>query len=201
MYKLIFSPASPYVRKVRLAAFVAGLDTKLELVTEDNKDENEVIRSQNPLRKIPILKKPDGDCLFDSRVIIDHFNREGGGLIPKSGKERDIILTRSALAEGLIDASLLVVYSQRYAGGETPSKIWLDLQIGKIDSTLDFLETDLVNWSSPSGFNAANIGLGVALGYLSFRSVRDWNTKRPFLEEWYNDVALKLPGFNETVPN
>ena len=201
MYKLIFSPASPYVRKVRLAAFVAGLDTKLELVTEDNKDENELIRSQNPLRKIPILKKPDGDCLFDSRVIIDHFNREGGGLIPKSGKERDIILTRSALAEGLIDASLLVVYSQRYAGGETPSKIWLDLQIGKIDSTLDFLETDLVNWSSPSGFNAANIGLGVALGYLSFRSVRDWNTKRPFLEEWYNDVALKLPGFNETVPN
>ena len=201
MYKLIFSPASPYVRKVRLAAFVAGLDTKLELVTENNKDENELIRSQNPLGKIPILKKPDGDCLFDSRVIIDHFNREGGGLIPKSGKERDIILTRSALAEGLIDASLLVVYSQRYAGGETPSKIWLDLQIGKIDSTLDFLETDLVNWSSPSGFNAANIGLGVALGYLSFRSVRDWNTKRPFLEEWYNDVALKLPGFNETVPN
>ena len=57
MYKLTFSPASPYVRKVRLAAFVAGLDTKLELVTEDNKDENEVIRSQNPLRKIPILKK------------------------------------------------------------------------------------------------------------------------------------------------
>ena len=201
MYKLIFSPASPYVRKIRLAAFAAGLDTKIELVTEDNKDENELIRSQNPLGKIPILKKPDGDCLFDSRVIIDHFNREGGGLIPKSGKERDIILTRSALAEGLIDASLLVVYSQRYAGGETPSKIWLDLQIGKIDSTLDFLETDLVNWSSPSGFNAANIGLGVALGYLSYRSVRDWNTKRPFLEEWYNDVALKLPGFNETVPN
>ena len=201
MYKLIFSPASPYVRKVRLAAFTAGLDKKIELVTEDNKDENEVIRSQNPLGKIPILKKPDGDCLFDSRVIIDHFNREGDGLIPKSGKDRDIILTRSALAEGLIDASLLVVYSQRYAGGETPSKIWLDLQIGKIDNTLDFLETDLVNWSNPSGFNAANIGLGVALGYLTFRNVRDWKNKRPVLLEWYNNVALKLAGFNETVPN
>ena len=184
-----------------MAAFAAGLDARIELVTEDNKDENELIRSQNPLGKIPILKKPDGDCLFDSRVIIDHFNREGGGLIPKSGKQRDIILTRSALAEGLIDASLLVVYSQRYAGGETPSKTWLDLQIGKIDSTLDFLETDLVNWSSPSGFNAANIGLGVALGYLTFRNVRDWNTKRPFLKKWYNNVALKLPGFNDTVPN
>ncbi len=201
MYKLIFSPASPYVRKVRLAAFAAGLDAKIELVTEDNKEENETIRSKNPLRKIPILKKPDGDCLFDSRVIIDHFNREGGGLIPQSGKERDIILTRSALAEGLIDASLLVVYSHRYAGGETPSKTWLDLQIGKIDNTLDFLETDLINWSKPSGFNAANIGLGVALGYLTFRNVRDWKTKRPLLQEWYNNVALKLPGFNETVPN
>ena len=69
MYKLIFSPASPYVRKIRLAAFAAGLDARIELVTEDNKDENELIRSQNPLGKIPILKKPDGDCLFDSRVI------------------------------------------------------------------------------------------------------------------------------------
>ena len=36
MYKLIFSPASPYVRKVRLAAFAAGLDSKIELVTDDN---------------------------------------------------------------------------------------------------------------------------------------------------------------------
>lgn len=195
MYKLTFSPASPYVRKVMLAAFRSGLDKKLELLTDDND-----IRNQNPLGKIPIIEKPDGDCLFDSRVIIDHFNREGGGLIPVSGKDRDIVLTRSALAEGIIDASLLVVYSDRYAGGEVPSKMWLDMQIEKIDKSLDFLELDVVNWSNPLEFDAANIGLAAALGYLTFRNVRDWKTNRPNIQKWYEDVAFKLPGFNETMP-
>ena len=195
MYKLTFSPASPYVRKVMLAAFRSGLDKKLELLTDDND-----IRNQNPLGKIPIVEKPDGDYLFDSRVIIDHFNRESGGLIPVSGKDRDIVLTRSALAEGIIDASLLVVYSDRYAGGEVPSKMWLDMQIEKIDKSLDFLELDVVNWSNPLGFDAANIGLAAALGYLTFRNVRDWKTNRPNIQKWYEDVAFKLPGFNETMP-
>ena len=35
MYKLTFSPASPYVRKVMLAAFRSGLDKQLELLTDD----------------------------------------------------------------------------------------------------------------------------------------------------------------------
>ena len=200
MYKLSFSPASPYVRKVRMAAFKAGLDSQLGLITADTQDENDIIRSHNPLGKIPIVQKPDGSYLYDSRVIVDHFSRIGGGLIPESGNDRDTVLTRSALAEGLIDASLLIVYSDRYSGNETPSKIWLDLQIGKIDRTLDFLETDLINWSSPSGFDAANIGLAAALGYLSFREVRDWRTGRPKMQEWFTNVASNLPGFNETIP-
>lgn len=200
MYKLSFSPASPYVRKVRMAAFNSGLDSQLELVTANTQDEKDSLRQQNPLGKIPIVTKPDGTYLFDSRVIIDHFNRIGGNLIPENGDERDIVLTRAALSEGLIDASLLIVYSSRYSNGEIPSQIWLDLQIGKIDSTLNFLETDIVNWVNPAGFHAANIGLASALGYLIFREVRDWRTNRPNLQNWYDNVASSLPGFNETKP-
>jgi hypothetical protein len=100
----------------------------------------------------------------------------------------------------MIDASLLVVYSERYAGGEVPSKVWLDLQIGKIDRTLDFIEKDINNWSNPSGFDAANIGLGAALGYMTFRKVRVWENNRPQLKAWYQDIAHKLPGFLDTVP-
>ena len=200
MYKLSFSPASPYVRKVRMAAFKAGLDKKLELITANTQDEKDDIRSLNPLGKIPIVTKPDGSSLFDSRVIIDHFNRVGGGLIPDNGDDRDTVLTRAALVEGLIDASLLIVYSDRYAGGETPSKVWADLQKGKIDRTLDFLENDLTNWSNPIGFDIANIGLATALGYLTFREVRDWKTNRPKMQEWYQNIGSNLPGFDETKP-
>ena len=200
MYKLSFSPASPYVRKVRMAAFKAGMDKKLELITANTQDEKDDIRNLNPLGKIPIVTKPDGSSLFDSRVIIDHFNRVGGGLIPDNGDDRDTVLTRAALVEGLIDASLLIVYSDRYAGGETPSKVWADLQKGKIDRTLDFLENDLTNWTNPIGFDIANIGLATALGYLTFREVRDWKTNRPKMQEWYQNIGSNLPGFDETKP-
>ena len=194
MYKLSFSPASPYVRKVRMAAFKAGMDKKLELITANTQDEKDDIRNLNPLGKIPIVTKPDGSSLFDSRVIIDHFNRVGGGLIPDNGDDRDTVLTRAALVEGLIDASLLIVYSDRYAGGETPSKVWADLQKGKIDRTLDFLENDLTNWSNPIGFDLANIGLVTALGYLTFREVRDWKTNRPKMQEWYQNIGKSITG-------
>ena len=199
MFKLTFSPASPYVRKVLLSAYRAGIQDELELV-EAGSENDTLLRGKNPLGKIPVLQKPDGDFLFDSRVIVDHLNKFGGGLIPENGSERDIILSRSALAEGLTDASLLVVYSKRYAGGETPSKLWLDLQLGKIDKTLDFLEIDIINWSNPKGFDAANIALSTALDYMSFRNVRDWKSNRPKISQWFNNVSLKLLGFTETAP-
>jgi glutathione S-transferase len=182
-----------------LSAYRAGIEKQIELVTPDSQDDS-LLRSQNPLGKIPVLQKPDGSFLFDSRVIIDYFNRLGGGLIPMDGPERDIVLSRSAMAEGLIDASLLVVYSDRYSGGEVPSKVWLELQLGKIDTTLNFLEKDILNWSNPSGFDAANIGLGSALAYMSFRNVREWKTDRPKLQKWFDNIAYNLPGFSQTAP-
>ena len=199
MFKLTFSPASPYVRKVILSAYRAGIQDELELV-EAGSESDTLLRSQNPLGKIPVLQKPDGDFLFDSRVIVDYISKLGGGLIPEYGSEKELILTRSALAEGLTDASLLVVYSERYSGGETPSKLWLDLQLGKIDRTLDFLETNIINWSNPVGFDAANISLTTALDYMSFRNVRDWRLNRPKISQWFDVVSQKLPGFAKTAP-
>ena len=199
MFKLTFSPASPYVRKVILSAYRAGIQDELELV-EAGSESDSLLRSQNPLGKIPVLQKPDGDFLFDSRVIVEHISKLGGGLIPENGSEKDLVLTRSALAEGLTDASLLVVYSERYSGGETPSKLWLDLQLGKINRTLDFLETDIINWSNPVGFDAANIALATALDYMSFRNVTNWRINRSKISQWFDVVSLKLPGFAKTAP-
>ena len=199
MFKLTFSPASPYVRKVILSAYRAGIQDELELVEAGSKSDS-LLRSQNPLGKIPVLQKPDGDFLFDSRVIVEHISKLGGGLIPENGSEKDLVLTRSALAEGLTDASLLVVYSERYSGGETPSKLWLDLQLGKINRTLDFLETDIINWSNPVGFDAANIALVTALDYMSFRNVTNWRINRSKISQWFDVVSLKLPGFAKTAP-
>ena len=197
MYQLTFSPVSPYVRKVRLASYLTGISHEIDLVNAQS-NVFEVIKSKNPLAKIPVLIKEDGDYLFDSRVIIDFFNRKKGILIPE--KQRDLILTRCALSEGIIDAALLFVYSTRYAGDKEPSKVWQELQLSKIKNSLTFLNKDISNWNFENKINASHIGLIVALDYLSFRKVFDWKKDLKNLIDWHKNIKKGLPGYIDTFP-
>ena len=197
MYQLTFSPISPYVRKVRLASYFIGISQQIELVNPES-DTFQKIKSKNTLSKIPVLIKENGDYLFDSRVIIDFFNRQKGILIPE--KERDLVLTRCALSEGIIDAALLFVYSIRYAGEKEPSKVWQDLQIDKIKNSLTFLNKDISNWNFQNKMNASHIGLIVALDYLSFRKVFDWKKDLKNLIDWHKNISKELPGYIDTFP-
>ena len=197
MYKLTFSPISPYVRKVRLASYLVGISDQIDLVNAQS-DIFEEIKSKNPLAKIPVLIKENRDYLFDSRVIIDFFNRKKSILIPE--KERDLVLTRCALSEGIIDAALLFVYSTRYAGGKDPSKVWQELQLGKIKNSLNFLNQDISNWKCQNNLNASHVGLIVALDYLTFRKIFQWQNNLNNLIDWHENIKKELPGYIETFP-
>ena len=48
MLKLTFSPASPYVRKVLLSAYRAGIQDEIELV-DAGTEYDKLLRSKNPL--------------------------------------------------------------------------------------------------------------------------------------------------------
>ena len=197
MYQLTFSPVSPYVRKVRLASYLSGISDQIDLVSPESKVFEE-IKSKNPLAKIPVLIKENGDYLFDSRVIIDFFNRQNGLLIPE--QERDLVLTRSALSEGIMDAALLFVYSSRYAGGKEPSKVWQELQLSKIKNSLTFINKDISNWKFQTKFNVSHIGLIVALDYLDFRNVFQWKNDLKNLMDWHEKIKYELPGYTDTFP-
>src|SRR5579883_607108 len=115
MMKLMYAPASPFVRKVRAAAAELGLDREIELVMTEvvpGKPNLAYGAGYNPLRKIPALALEDGTVIFDSTVICEYLDaRAGGGkLIPASGAERWRVLTRHALAQGMCDAAVLLRY-------------------------------------------------------------------------------------------
>ena len=200
MHKLTFSQASPYVRKVMLASFFIGINQEILLINQTEDDYNK-LRSQNPLGKIPILMKPNGQCLFDSRVIIEYFNSIKDGLFPNNQEDKDIILTKTALSEGITDAGLLYVYSSRYAGEAKPSKIWQDLQISKINDSLSFIDNEISNWDTRSKIYISDIGLIVALDYLNFRKIFNWKNKYNNISGWHDNLKNKLPGYFETYPS
>ena len=118
--KLLYSPFSPFVRKVMIVAIEHGLDGKIEKVTEATNPSvpNPNIAKHNPLMKIPALVTDDGLELIESKVIVQYLDSLGGGkLIPASGKARWKALRTEAIADGLADAGILVRYevAMRYA--------------------------------------------------------------------------------------
>ena len=104
---------SPFGRKVRMALEVLGLADRVTMVPANPLDENDTLRQQNPLGKMPCLVCPDGSTVYDSGVIIEYLQELSGGkrLLPVRGSARYKALTRARLADGIMDASILVVYT------------------------------------------------------------------------------------------
>ena len=74
--KLHWSPRSPFVRKVMIAAHEIGIVARLECVRSVaamTRPHLELMRD-NPLSKIPTLVRDDGVVLYDSRVICEYFD-------------------------------------------------------------------------------------------------------------------------------
>ncbi len=132
-------PPSPFARKCFLAASVLGLSGEIKLEKADPNDASDSLRAQNPLGKIPALVLEDGSTLFDSRVIVEYLDHRAGGgkIIPQEPKARFAALRLQALADGMTDAQILLVYEGRFRPPEHHVKKWTDYQADKIKRGFD----------------------------------------------------------------
>ena len=142
MLTLRFSPSSPFVRKIRIAASVLGLEKDIKAEPAETTSTSDTVRQQNPLGKIPTLVLEDGSTLFDSRVILEYLDHRAGGgrIIPKDASARFAALRLQALADGILDASILQVYEGRWRPAERHEPKWVEHQAGKVARGLAALE-------------------------------------------------------------
>ena len=202
--KLIGSPASPYVRKVRIVMAEKKLD--YQFVLEDVWAADTSIFDSNPLGKVPCLVMEGGEALFDSRVIVEYLDTLSpvGKLIPPLGRERAETKTWEALADGLLDAALAArmetIWPHRTA--EQRSQAWIDRQLDKIQRALTAMSRGLGDKPFCSGihFSLADVAVGSALAYLDFRFPQlDWRTDNPNLQRLLEKLAQRQ-SFIDTVP-
>ncbi len=195
------SPASPYARKVRIAADLLGLSGKIELRDVDLNDPADSIRVQNPLGKIPALILADGTVYYDSRVIVEYLDHLSGGghIVPRDTKARFEALRLQALCDGLLDACLLLVYEGRYRPPEMHVQSWLDRQSDKVARGLAVLEAAPPALQPSIGLpNVGQITLACLLGYRDLRFAGTWRKEYPRLVAWFDDFAAQVPAFNAT---
>lgn len=193
------STSSPFGRKVTMASQILGLFDRIRIEPAQTMDPNDTIRSQNPLGKIPILI--DGDrTLYDSVVILEYLDMLAGGgrIIPPEPGPRFAALTLQALADGILDASILRVYEVRYRPEERRHPDWVDYQAGKVARALAALEAEppLIDT-----LHVGNITLASALGYLDFRFGGEWRRDHPALVAWLDEFAERTPAFAATTPS
>src|SRR5262245_66078584 len=97
------APASPFGRKVRIAASLLGLDTDITIEPTDTMNPYDSLRQQNPVGKIPVLIAEDGTTLFDPRVIVEYLDQRagGGGVTPGEPYALYTYLTLHSLIGGV----------------------------------------------------------------------------------------------------
>lgn len=198
--KLLYSPFSPFVRKVMASAHHLGLADQIDLLerTVNPLERKADIEPYNPLGKIPAVVLEDGTTLIDSRTICEYFDslKPEGGLFPKNAA-RWAALRVHALADGLIEAALLV----RIETGVRPEPLqwpdWCAGQTGKIKATIAALEQEVGNFGSAIDIGA--ITVGCALGYLDFRLPHySWRADAPHLADWWAEFS-QLPIMAKTA--
>jgi glutathione S-transferase len=201
--KLIGSLTSPYVRKVRIVMVEKKLDFQLAL--EDVWATDALLKA-NPLGKVPCLVMEGGEAVFDSRVIVEYLDTLSpvGKLIPPAGRERIEVRTWEALADGVLDASILARLELTW-GGRTEaqrSQAWVDRQMSRVHAALAAMSRGLGErpWCMGNQFTLADIAVGCALGYLNFRfpSIA-WRDSYANLARLHEKLAVRQ-SFIDTLP-
>ena len=200
--KLLYSPLSPFVRKVMIVAIENKLDGKIEKITSATNPSvpNPEIAKHNPLMKIPALVTDDGLELIESKVIAQYLDSLGGNkLIPASGKPRWKALRMEAIADGLADAGILVRYEIAMRPENLHWKEWIAGQLAKVGNALDVLEREAGDLEGP--LTIGGIAVASACTWLEFRNVvPDARKTRPKLFAWVDKINRERPSFASTMP-
>ncbi len=199
--KLLYAQASPYARKVLVLAHETGLFSRLDVVVAAASPTGPApeVKGHNPLGKIPALVLDDGTALYDSRVICEYLDglSTGTRLFPE-GPARWDALTRQALADGLLDAALLIRYERVLRPETLRWDAWEAGQTAKIVAALDRIETIVADMPL---LDIGTAAIACALGYLDFRFPDlDWRGGRPAAAAWYA-VFERRPSMTATAPS
>lgn len=197
MPRLLYSPASPYSAKVRMAAAYAGIALESEVI--DTEARPEALLKANPLGKIPVLLADDGTAVHDSRAIMQYLNRESkNALFPRNAEKRTEAERLEALADGICDCALSHVYERRFRPEAMVHAEWLDRQWTKVTRTLDVLNAEPPRLGRKA--TGGQIALRAALGYLGLRFAGRWERGRSRLTRWARRFDEKFPDLAAFLP-
>lgn len=162
--RLIGRYASPFVRRV--AVTMRHQDLPYEHVSVmPFGDAKQALAKINPIARVPVLELDSGERLIDSAVILDHLDLLVGperALIPPAGAARRRILTHLAIATGVMDKLVAVLYERHFRPQEKWHQPWIDACEKQIRDGLIWLDRQFEGeWLSGTTVSQADLSLAV----------------------------------------
>ena len=190
------------MRKVAITISELGLGSRIQEhpASVSPVTPNDEVARDNPLIKIPTLVLDDGSALFDSAVICEYLDHLSGTprLFPPAGPARWTALRRQALADGLMEASVLLRYELALRPEALRWTEWMDGQKLKMTRALDAMEAEANRLGA--AFDIGHIAFACALGYLDLRYDHfQWRNGRPALAAWFAGVSAR-PSVAASMP-
>lgn len=184
--QLISSGASPFARKVRVVIIEAGLSDRVEVtsISTSPLEQAPALTQVNPLGKLPVLVRGDGPAIHDSRVITRYLDSISSGTLYPENRIWEV-LTLEAMADGILDAAVVITYEKRFRDEAMQNGDWLEAQRQRINRSLGVISDQ---WMShlEGHLNIGQIGVACALSYLDFRhDDMKWRDRNPALADWH----------------
>ena len=204
--RLYVTPASPWVRRVRVCILELGIENRFEYVqtrwphswgTQTVEPSPEFI-ADTAVRRIPALVTP-AFTLTESHAICDYLNAEFGShrLLARDGAERWRALAAISLANGAIEAQI-ARRAELLRGDIDRSDDFIAKMRDRQTRCLAALEKDHLAGFGPV-FDLAQITTAVACGYDEWRYGPGWRRAAPKLAAWYDRIAER-PSLKATWP-
>lgn len=160
---------SPFVRRVGIALHLYGIGYEHRPWSVFG--DSEAIAAYNPLRRVPTLVLDDGEVLVETSAILDALDQHvgpGRALIAPAGPERRAALRTCALASGLADKAVSLVYERVLHARTTP--LWTERCRAQIGAVLAALEAERTArptpWWRGEALGHADVAVACALRFL-----------------------------------
>lgn len=193
--RLLYSPTSPYARKVRAVAIEKGIEVQLEPLNPLT--DPAPLLAANPLAKVPCLLLDDDTPLYDSPVICEYLDAQAPTpvLLPPPGAARWDVLRRQALADGVMDLAV-ALRQESLRPGHQRWPDWQQRWRAGILRAVAHLEATHADWPP---LDLGTLAAACALDYLDFRHPGiGWRGQARTLAAWLAQ-PLQRPSMRETA--
>ena len=186
--RLAFSPSSPWVRRVLVAAAELGLDDRMDKADLDFHDEHGNYAAINPMLKVPSLILDDGAVLIDSTAICEYLDmlHDGPKLFLPAGTARVARMQVQKMLDTMQDAATQCVGETLRRPEALRWQAFYDKQASKVTRGLDRMEEKVDALQDQIDYAA--VSAGVMCGFLDFRLPdMSWRDGRSALASWFDE--------------